>query len=373
MREIVELTKALIRFKTRTSEIEEIHRCADFIEAYLADCGAVYHRQDVEGIPAIWALPRAGRAKILLMTHFDVVDGPDALFEPVEKDGKLYGRGAVDDKHAVALSLVLFKNTLAALKAASGEQSDMPFGILITGDEEAGGFNGAAKALAHIHADFCIALDGGDTRRIIIKEKGLLQLKLTAAGKSAHGSRPWLGTNAIEILMEDLARLKPLFDQAGLSYTPEGHWHRSLNIGIIAGGQAVNQVPDEATAHLDIRYTEHDDIPQLLGEMQRRIQSAMTIVIQEPLFEAGRTPFLDLLQKTAPDARLEQENGASDARFLSAHGIPGVVWGADGDNSQHSADEHVAIGSIARLYAALDRFMKASRDLPSPGDPKPPA
>ena len=359
MREIVELTKTLIRFKTKASEPGEIHRCAEFIEAYLTGCGAVYQRQDTEGIPAIWALPGAGRASILLMSHFDVVDGPDDLFDPVEKGGNLYGRGAVDDKYAVALSLVLFKNHLAALKECAKDQSEMPFGILITGDEEAGGFNGAARALDHIRADFCIALDGGDTRRIIVKEKGLLQLKLRASGKSAHGSRPWLGTNAIEILMEDLARLRPLFDPGHLGYTPEGHWHRSLNIGIIEGGHAVNQVPDEATAHLDIRYTEHDDVPQLLDELRRRIQSSVTVVLQEPLFEAGRTPYLDLLRKTAPFTRLDQENGASDARFLSAHGIPGVVWGADGDNSQHSADEHVAVDSIGCLYNALDGFMKA--------------
>ncbi len=360
MREIVELTKALIRFKTRSGDAAELHRCAQYIEAYLKECGAVYHRQDIDGVPAIWALPRTGRAKILLMSHFDVVDGPDTLFDPLEKDGKLYGRGAVDDKYAVALSLVLFKNRLAAIQKGGGGQAALPFGILMTGDEEEGGFKGAARALAQIHADFCIALDGGDTRRIIIKEKGILQVRLTAAGRSAHGSRPWLGKNAIEILMADLARLKPLFDSAALGYTPEGYWHRTMNIGIIAGGQVVNQVPDEATAELDIRYTEHDDVPGLIRSMQERVESTLAVTIQEPLFEAGPTPYLDRLQAAAPDARLDCENGASDARFLSAHGIPGVVWGADGGNSQHAGNEHIVIESIGRLYHALDTFMDDS-------------
>lgn len=359
MREIVELTKALIRFKTRASETEEIHRCAQFIASTLDGCGAVYHRQDINGVPSLWALPQPGRTKILLMSHFDVVDGPDDLFEPVETGGKLFGRGAVDDKYAVALSLVLFRNHLTALKKRDFGQSDMPFGILITGDEESGGFNGAAKALAHIRAEFCITLDGGDTGRIITREKGILRLKLAASGKSAHGSRPWLGKNAIEILMADLARLKPLFAPEALGYTPRGHWHRTLNIGIIAGGNTVNQVPDEAVAHLDIRYTEHDNVPRLMDEMQDRVQSTLTVLTREPLFSTGRTPYLDLLQTFAPHARLDREDGASDARFLAAHGIPGVVWGADGEISQHAADEHVDIDSIGRLYAALDQFMTA--------------
>ncbi|AOY59500.1 peptidase, M20/M25/M40 family protein [Desulfococcus multivorans] len=136
MREIVELTKTLIRFKTRTPDTDELHHCARYIQAWLDRYDVVYHRQDVAGIPSIWALPHTGRTKILLVTHFDVVNGPDTLFVPVEKDGMLYGRGAVDDKYAVALSLVLFKNTLAALRRQSGGQADMSFGILITGDEE---------------------------------------------------------------------------------------------------------------------------------------------------------------------------------------------------------------------------------------------
>ena len=92
----------------------------------------------------------------------------------------------------------------------------------MTGDEETGGFNGAAKALAHIRAEFCIALDGGDTGRIITREKGILRIQAAASGKSAHGSRPWLGKNAIEILMADLARLKPLFDPETLGYDAPG-------------------------------------------------------------------------------------------------------------------------------------------------------
>ncbi|WP_169433088.1 hypothetical protein [Desulfococcus multivorans] len=105
--------------------------------------------------------------------------------------------------------------------------------------------------------------------------------------------------------------------------------------------------------------------------MQRRIQSVLTVTIQEPLFKAGRTPFLDLLEKMVPDVRLDWEDGASDARFLSAHGIPGVVWGADGDQSQHSDDEHVAVESITRLYGALDQFLDACRNMPSPERPQP--
>ena len=79
----------------------------------------------------------------------------------------------------------------------------MPFGIIITADEEIGGANGARQALKEIKAAFCVALDGGSLKKIVIKEKGIVRLKLVARGKTAHGARPWLGENAIEKLIED--------------------------------------------------------------------------------------------------------------------------------------------------------------------------
>ncbi|NIU59932.1 MAG: peptidase dimerization domain-containing protein, partial [Phycisphaerae bacterium] len=80
---------------------------------------------------------------------------------------------------------------------------DLQFGVMITADEEIGGANGARQALKEIKAEFCIALDGGGLNKIVIKEKGIVKLKLIARGKTAHGARPWLGENAIENLIND--------------------------------------------------------------------------------------------------------------------------------------------------------------------------
>ena len=73
------------------------------------------------------------------MSHIDVVDGPDDLFNPRAKDDALYGRGSIDDKYAAALSLVFVKNYLQQLQKEGKDQKDLPFGIIITADEEIGG------------------------------------------------------------------------------------------------------------------------------------------------------------------------------------------------------------------------------------------
>ena len=360
MEDIIHLTKELIRFKTMHSQPDETQRCIAFIEAYLKKCGARYQRLDHDNIPSIIVMPQNNFAPILLMSHIDVVDGPDDLFNPRIKDNALYGRGSIDDKYAAALSLVLIKNHLKQLSENSKTQNDLPFGVLISADEEIGGANGARKALEKIKAEFCIALDGGGLQKIVTKEKGVIKLKLIARGKTAHSARPWLGENAIENLINDYQVLKTNFELSA----PD-HWHRTLNFSWIQAGKASNQVPDYAEALFDIRYTENDDMEKIFQSIQDEIKGELVVQKKEPLFEGGDSPYLDLLLEIAKDTEVGFEHGASDARFLSAHGIKGIVWGADGDLSQHSADEHVNIDSVDKLYDLLDAFINRSQALMS--------
>jgi succinyl-diaminopimelate desuccinylase len=352
MKEVVDLTKELIRFQTVKTRPDELARCAAFIEEYLKKRGAAVQRHDHDGILSISALSKDDRCPVLLMSHFDVVDGPAHLFTPVEKDGKLYGRGAIDDKYAVALSMVLFCEHLQRLQEQGKNQDDLPVGILITGDEEIGGANGALKILPQIKADFAIALDGGDLGKIVVKSKGLLEVKMIARGKSAHGARPWMGENAIEKLIDDYLKIRVLFQK-----TDPEHWHRTLNFSVVQAGGSVNRVPDYAEAVFDIRYTENDDVDDLLQRMGSCIEGELILEKREPMFYGGQSQYLDLLLEIAGDTRTGQEHGASDARFLSRYSIPGIVWGAEGDKSQHSEDEHLNLESVSHLYDLLDTFL----------------
>ncbi len=357
MEEIVQLTKDLIRFKTTRDQPAEINRCADFIAAYLENCGIEYQRLAHQNVPSIIVVPPGRTVPVILMSHIDVVDGPAEMFIPCEMDGKLFGRGSIDDKYAVALSLVLLKEHRQKIEQRGGSRDALPLGILITGDEEVGGANGAEKALDRISADFCIALDGGRVDQIIVKEKGILHLKLIAEGKTAHASRPWLGSNAVENLIADYHVLKSYFERPA----PD-KWHRTLNLSRIRAGQSINQVPDLAEAEFDIRYTESDDMDKLVEDIRQKISGRIVVEKKEPLFIGGDSPYLDLLLETHDGLKLDREHGASDARFLSQYGIKGIVWGADGDLSQHSETEHVNIESISRLYGILNRFLQKIMD-----------
>lgn len=356
--DIIELTKELIRFKTMQAYPEETRRCLEFITGFLQDWGAPFEVMEKDNIPSLLVLPKPGYAPVLLMSHLDVVDAADALFEPFEKNGSLYGRGSIDDKYAVALSLILLREHLRELHEAGKTSADLPFGLLITADEEVGGACGAGQAVQRLQTDFCLALDGGSPKNMVIKEKGILRLKLVAHGKAAHGARPWLGENAIEKLIQDVQLIKPFFLAPD---SDDQHWHRTMNLGRISGGKAINQVPDEAEAIFDVRYTEHDDLEELVAELKATVQGELTVETREPLFFSGESPYLDRLLAINPEVRLGFEHGASDIRYFSEKGIPGAVWGASGEMSAHSEHEHLLLESLESVTEHLDAFLRQCR------------
>lgn len=348
LKEILDLTCDLIRIPSMHSRPGEITRCAQFIlqwcEAHALRAKCITHA----GIPSILIMPDRP-ARMVLMSHLDVVDAPEELFIPRHEDDRLYGRGAVDDKYAVALSLIVFRERLHALRLRGQDQSDMALGVLITGDEEIGGHNGAAKALPHLRTEYVLALDGGSPEKLVIREKGVLNLRLTSTGRPAHGARPWLGQNAIDLLMDDYARMKTIFAEHA---DPE-HWHKTINFGQIRAGSSINQVPGTAQGWFNIRFTEQDDPQAILHALAAQISSEMELLNITPVFSAPPSPITERLLALSPGTVAGRAHGASDAQFLMAHGIPGAIWGAQGYGSAHGLQECVSIASIGHIAQTI--------------------
>lgn len=362
MQDIIDLTKKLIQFKTTQSRPDEIKRCAAFIEDYFNTCGIVYKRIDNKNTPIIMALPRSSTAPVLLMTHIDVVDGPGELFIPVEKDKRLYGRGSFDNKYAVALSMVLLKNHFRRLQKQGKSQDDLSLGVLITGDEETGGFNGAKKALGEIKTDFCIALDGGSIEKIAFKENGVVKVKLISRTKAVLRDMPWLGENAVEKLIDDFIKWRTYF----ITSAP-AHQHKAMIVKDIHTIESYHGIPVCAEADLSIRFTESDNVEQMFTRMKNELHSKIVIESVKPVFPGGESEHLKLLLDIAKKTWIGFEDDSNDARFFSLFGIKGIIWGADGDASQHAPDEHVNIESVFKLYSLLDEFLRQSNLIIIPG------
>lgn len=349
--ELIDLTADLISIPSVHSRPKDIGRCADFIGAWLARHQIPFRQVEVNSCPSLVVVPESGKCQVLLMSHFDVIEASADQFAPHQENGRLFGRGAIDDKYAVALSLILYRETLANLTKKNIPIDNMPLGLLFTGDEEVGGANGAGSLVKELHPDYFIAIDGGRPDLIITKEKGILALTLTAKGQAAHAARPWLGESGFDVLIEDYLRLKGLF-----AVESADHWHPTMVLSNCqAGTGSTNMVPDTATATLDIRYTENEDPDQLLQEICKLVRSEVTVRAIEPLFIGGESFLTDSLARLA-GAEISFEHGASDARYFSKMGIPGAVWGAAGEMSQHTSTEHVVIQSLFDIYTVLQRF-----------------
>jgi len=190
---------------------------------------------------------------ILICGHLDTVpigdrnnwDYDPLGAEPV--DGYIYGRGSADMKGGVAAILGALKTLKTRLK-----EKEMKYNIIFLGtsDEEVG-LKGAMASLKLGILNSCefLIIPEPTGNQIGIAEKGVLWFSVKSKGKSAHGSTPLKGVNAIE----ELVKLIPLLHGVVPKDRNEILGQSTLNIGVIQGGKSANIVPEEAVIHCDYR------------------------------------------------------------------------------------------------------------------------
>lgn len=352
--DLLELTKQLIRFRSTANRPDQLLACADFIADFFSDTVLQVKIIDSNGIPSVLVTRAHANPEILLAGHFDVVEGDDAQFNPhVTADNYLHGRGAFDMKSGVAAQMFIMKELA---------DSDNNLGLLLTGDEENGGFNGSGYVVEkyNLRPKVVLLPDGGNKiNNIVEKEKGLLRIMFKAQGVAAHGSRPWSGVNAIELLMNSLDRIKnSLFNKID-----RDNWHNTFNIGTIQGGTAVNAVPAFAEAHCDIRTIEDTNHNECVAELQKILppEVGMETTFAVPAVRLPRDSFaaliyLDCLRQLGYEPAFVSTHGASDSRFFAARGSV-VLMSQPSGYDHHGAEERVAVDTIEKYYQLLKLFI----------------
>ena len=189
------------------------------------------------------------KGRVMLAPHMDTVGGDvegGRLFEPVAKQGRLHGRGACDTKGSVA---AMFDSLVrVATKGKRPANTELVFLGLV--DEEHEQMGSRHFAEHGFKAD--LAIVGEPTRlRVVTAHKGDFWLRLQTRGRSAHGSQPHRGRNAVhamaklvDVLETDYAEL---LRQTRHPLLGSG----TVNVGTIQGGAQANVVPNECSITID--------------------------------------------------------------------------------------------------------------------------
>ena len=358
---------ALVSMNTTTADKSANEKALRWVEEELKAFPLHFKSYDFDGFHSLVITTRKTKnPKVFLVSHMDVVPGSENLFHPVIKDGKMYARGAYDMKMAIACYLLLMHELKDQLK-------DLDIGIMLTTDEEIGGTNGVKRLMDEGYASTIALLpDGGFDWKFEEAAKGAIQVKLTSSGTSAHGSRPWLGENAIYKLMLVLMQINDHFEKEKTKYAAD--YYPTMNIGFFEGGKSANQVPDFAEALLDIRFPPPISSEQIFASLQEMAKKHPRITVDK-LIEATPhqedirgEPFLKFKELAKSlygiDVGSVHSHGASDARFFSEKQIPVIVIAPKGGEI-HSDDEWIDLADLARFYGVMKAWvLEMNSELP---------
>jgi len=350
------LAKKLISFQSDKNHPKEIGNCFDFVVEYLRKNGLKVRTYSHGGYPSLVAARRLKKHyKYILNGHLDVVPADyDRAFEPYVKRGRLYGRGASDMKGTDAAMMRLMVDK---------ELENVDMGLMLTSDEEIGGFNGVKYLLEEkkYKCDCVIIPDGGQNWQVILAEKGIIHIKITTRGKAAHGSRPWLGENAIDKLIGAYTQIRSKIKKT----SKKNRWKYTLNLGKIEGGNATNKVPNMAEAWLDFRYPRKRDRKEILNIVNKACQKYKNckykVLVEGAILQNVKNcKYRNKLIKICGenDIRLEpvNEHGGSDGRFFSKMGVPVLLFKPKCSES-HIDNEWIDLKSLQKFRKILKTFL----------------
>ena len=365
MMDLVKKIEDLIRIKSVTGNIGEIEKCFSYIvESFKGvDVNIKIERFD-DASPVIYIRNNDEDVQdVLILGHLDVVDANDDMFEPKIKDGKLYGRGSLDMKSFAVVGL-------ESLRYVIEKGQNVKFGIILSSDEEKGSKSTDAFLERYKNIGAKVVLDndvGGDIGVIINKCKNPVFVKLRAKGEACHGSTPWEGLDANEMLMDSLKELRkkyPYFDKN--SGKPDNAWIDTMHVAKIFGGEVSNVVAKNAEALLDFRLVETSSLSDLEKNIKDALKEGVEYEIvssSTPVVMSEDEPKILTYKKIAEDVlgkeiKFEQIGGATDARLFAQRGAIVIMHSGTGEG-MHGDNEYVEIDSVYKLFEIQKRYLEA--------------
>jgi succinyl-diaminopimelate desuccinylase len=381
--EVIEFLRQLVRIPT-VNPPGDVHAATEFVDARLAGEGFTTRFVGVdEPRPNLIAELGSGRPILCFNAHLDVVP-PGELdswthlpFAADLADGRIFGRGAGDDKASVTAQVMA-----GIALARSGIDLNGTLVIMEVADEEMGGPAGTAFVIngGHVLPDWVIV--GEQTlNTVAIGEKGLAGTRLMVTGRTSHAALPWEGTNAIEGMALIVAAIRrELWPKLAERTNP--HFLPSTGaITKIVGGVRENVVPDRCEIYVDRRIIPGEDPIEVRDEVLTIARQAIAEVpgleVQAELDSEfcpasssdPRSPHVQAMLLANRYLGLSQEltgfNMATDGRYFSKAGFPTIIYGPGDPKLAHVADEWVGDDEViaaTKAYALTALSLIGRRD-----------
>jgi succinyl-diaminopimelate desuccinylase len=347
------LAERLISYDTSTPD--GIRAAAGFVKGWLDSVEVETSSLDYNGLPVLTAAVGDTGPTVIVHGHVDVVPGRPEQFTPRVEGDKLIGRGAYDMKGGLAAIMCALRD----LRGLSGARVR----FVCAPDEESEDFDQHATddlVARGLTGDFAITGEPTDLH-VGVQAKGVCMVRVIVRGRSAHGSTPWLGDNAILKAIDVFRRIETLPFAAESSDMFD---RPSINLGRLVAGDAVNKVPDEAIMAVDIRYLPGQE-PGTILEQIRAMPDVEVVktFLRPPAYVSRRNPYVTALCAAVRRAGQKEamsvgRDGASDAVSFIEAGVPAVEFGPVGAG-HHGPDEWVSISSLARYRTALVDFVRS--------------
>lgn len=358
-------------------------RVTEYLREFFGQLGVAW--QEIEVAPgranviARYDSP-GSRETVLLDAHQDTVpvDGMTIEpFNPVVRDGRMYGRGASDVKGGMAAMLAAFAR-LAREKPAGASSVVMS----CTCDEESTtlGINDLVKlwkepsragTLLGISPTVAIIAEPTDLD-VVVAHRGATRWKIRTTGRACHSSNPNNGVNAIYrmarvlVCLEDFAaKLPSMVPPHPLCGSP------TMSVGLIQGGISVNTVPDECTIEIDRRVIPGEEGTDAIGQVAEFLRARLDFepemlppwILSPPLSDSINGALADrLLRHVEPVAGTHRKIGVlygTHASRVAASGVPAVVFGPGSIKQAHTNDEWISLAELEQAADVYYRFCAA--------------
>ena len=306
---------------------------------------------------------------LLFLSHLDVVPPGEAEwklppFDAVEQDNKIHGRGACDMKGGIAASATAIAELVrekAELKgdiifaATAGEETD-----------SAGTTRFVSENIPNLPETFGAVIPEPTDFEIVTAHRGTLWLKITTKGKTAHGSTPELGINAIELMNALLNYLKD-YKIPHAEHPLLGNC--SMSINEIHGGKAANVVPDECFITIDIRTLPNQDYEQIIENFRgifdrlkandNRFQADISnIRSASAMVTDSETAFVKSFCRFVEIEKTRAVGFTTDGPSLAELGLPVVVFGPGKPHLCHKPDEYIDLLDLDKAKEYYKKIIK---------------